>query len=192
VAGETVLVLEDNRDVRASIRTMLEENGFRVIEAFAGWQALELAEKSLPDVLLLDWQLPDISGLDVLRALRAGKCSAPAILMTAFGSEDLAIIALRLGVRDYLQKPFSPDDLSKAIEGALVEIRLRRERETLLEKLEQVAQAMDVQAKQLAHARDLLVRLARLTDEWSSKTQVDEAQHYIREIAKAIESPLRA
>ena len=192
MAGETVLVLEDNRDVRASIRTMLEENGFRVIEAFAGWQALELAEKSLPDVLLLDWQLPDISGLDVLRALRAGKCSAPAILMTAFGSEDLAIIALRLGVRDYLQKPFSPDDLSKAIEGALVEIRLRRERETLLEKLEHVAQAMDVQAKQLAHARDLLVRLARLTDEWSSKTQVDEAQHYIREIAKAIESPLRA
>ena len=177
MAGETVLVLEDNRDVRASIRTILEENGFRVIEAFAGWQALELAEKSLPDVL---------------RALRAGKCSAPAILMTAFGSEDLAIIALRLGVRDYLQKPFSPDDLFKAIEGALVEIRLRRERETLLEKLEHVEQAMDVQAKQLAHARDLLVRLARLTDGWSSKTQVDEAQHYIREIAKALESPPRA
>jgi DNA-binding response OmpR family regulator len=170
---------------------MLEEAGFNVVEAFAGWKALELAEKSPPDVLLLDWQLPDITGLDVLRALRAGKCQAPAILMTAFGSEDLAIVALRLGVRDYLQKPFGEQDLLQAIEGALVEVRLRREREILLEKLEQIAQAMEAHSKQLALARDWLVRLARLTDEWSPKSH-DEAQRYIREIAKAIDGLPRA
>jgi DNA-binding response OmpR family regulator len=190
MAGEeSVLVLEDNRDMRAFVRTVLEERGFRVIEASAGWKALQLAESAPPDVLLLDWQLPDISGLDVLRGLRAGKCQAPAILMTAFGSEELAIVALRLGVRDYLQKPFSSDDLLRAVEGALTEVRLRHERDALLVQLKQTAQGLDEYVQHLAHARDLLVKLARLTDEWGPEARVDEAQRHIREIAKALEGP---
>ena len=189
MAGEIVLVLEDNRDMRAFVRTVLQDYGFRVNEASTGWKALQLAESSPPDVLLLDWQLPDISGLDVLRGLRAGKCQAPAILMTAFGSEELAIIALRLGVRDYLQKPFSPDDLIRAVEGALTEARLRRERDAMLVQLKQTAQGLAEYIQHLSHARDLLVKLARLTDGWSSSA--DEAQRYIRDIAKALEGPPR-
>jgi DNA-binding response OmpR family regulator len=193
--GETVLVLEDNQAVRTFVKMVLQEQGFRVVEAYAGWKALQLAESAPPDVLLLDWQLPDISGLDVLRALRAGRCQAPAILMTAFGSEELAIVALRLGVRDYLQKPFGPDDLIKAVEGALAEARLRHERDALLAQLRQTAQGMDEYARHLARARDLLVKLARLTDELERskpeipKAYLDETRRYIREIGKILERP---
>jgi two-component system, NtrC family, sensor kinase len=104
-----------------------------------------LAEKSPPDLLLLDWQLPDISGLDVLRALRAGGCQSPAILMTGYGSEELAIVALRLGVRNYLLKPFSDDELFKIVESALTESRLRRENQLLIEQLAQATRWLDEQ-----------------------------------------------
>lgn len=144
--GESILVVEDNREMRALVRNMLQGHGFRVAEAHAGWKALQLAEKSPPDLLLLDWQLPDISGLDVLRALRAGGCRSPAILMTGYGSEELAIVALRLGVRNYLLKPFSDDELFQAVESALTESRLRRENQLLIEQLAQATRRLDEQA----------------------------------------------
>jgi DNA-binding response OmpR family regulator len=192
MAGESILVLEDNREIRLYIRTVLEEHGFQVIEAFTGWQALQLAENTPPDVLLLDWQLPDISGLDVLRALRTGNIQAPAILMTAYGSGELAMIALRLGARDYLQKPFSGEDLIKAVDEALTEVRLRRERESLMAQIKQSAEQLDTYPRRLQHARESLIRLARLIDEWEHKptehlqAQFGQARQYIREIAELL------
>ena len=184
--GESVLVLEDNQSIRSFVRMVLEGRGFKVIEAAAGWKALQLAEAWPPDVMLLDWQLPDITGLDVLRALRAGKIQAPAILMTAYGSEELAMIALRLGVRDYLQKPFESDDLLQAIERALSEIRTRREHAELVAQLQQSIQ-------RAAKAKAPLLKLARILDEFerglsaSLKPRVSQAHQHIREIAEALE-----
>jgi DNA-binding response OmpR family regulator len=144
-------------------------------------------------MLLLDWQLPDITGLDVLRALRSGGCQAPAILMTAFGSEELAIVALRLGVRDYLPKPFTEEELLKSIGVALIEARLRRERDTLSEQLSRAALWLDECTRQVAHIKASLAKLAYLTEEmkrgrgenWLAR--VDEARNHIRQIAEAIE-----
>jgi len=196
MSGESILVLEDNREIRLYIRAVLEEHGFRVVEASAGWKALQLAESSPPDLLLLDWQLPDISGLDVLRALRAGNIQAPAVLMTAYGSEELAMIALRLGARDYLQKPFSSDELIKAVEGALTEARLRSERESLVAQIKQSAEQLDTYPKRLQHAKESLIQLAHLVDEWEHKpaenlkAQLGQARQYIREISELLkESP---
>ena len=190
--GETILVVEDNRDVRAFVVSALETSGFAVVEAATGWQALRLAESKRPDVLLLDWQLPDISGLDVLRALRAGGCDSPAILMTGYGSEELAIIALRLGARDYLIKPFSPDELFDAIERALTETRLRRERDLLQAKLDQATQRQEKHARQLLLAKGYLYRLALLTQDLKRTTnenlvtRIEGAQEYIRQLAEAL------
>jgi len=191
--GESVLVLEDNQSIRSFVRMVLEGRGFKVIEAAAGWKALQLAEAWPPDVMLLDWQLPDITGLDVLRALRAGKIQAPAILMTAYGSEELAMIALRLGVRDYLQKPFESDDLLQAIERALSEIRTRREHAELVEQLQQSNQRLDQSIQRAAKAKAPLLKLARIMDEFerglsaSLKPRVSQAHQHIREIAEALE-----
>ena len=161
--GELVLVVEDNLDVRSFVVMTLTSHGFRVIEAGSGWQALQIAENTPPDILLLDWQLPDITGLDVLRALRAGGCMSPAILMTGYGSEDLAIVALRLGARDYLTKPFSAEELTGAVETALAETRLRRERDALLAQLAEAISWRDNYARQLTIAKSYLYRLALLT-----------------------------
>ena len=195
--GESILVVEDNRDMRVFVRDVLQRHGFHVLEAYSGWKALQLAEDSPPDALLLDWQLPDITGLDVLRALRSGGCLAPAILMTAYGSEELAIIALRLGVRDYLHKPFTEEELLKAVESALTESRLRREREMLLVQVAQLTRRLSDFAQQTALAKNYLVKLAFLIDELKQVrgenwvTRVEDARQYIRKIAGAFESLLR-
>jgi len=187
--GETILVLEDNRDIRAFVRLALDAAGFTVIEALTGWQALREAEGHPPDVLLLDWQLPDISGLDVLRALRAGGCKSPAILMTGYGSEELAMIALQLGVRDYLIKPFSAEQLLEAVQMALAETRLSRERDSLRAQLANVSEWRDKSVRQLTIAKGYLYRLALLTEglkrnreeNWS--VRIEEAEKYIRLLA---------
>lgn len=191
---ESILVVEDSREVRVFVRDVLQEHGFRVAEAYSGWKALQVAESSPPDVLLLDWQLPDISGLDVLRALRSGGCLAPAILMTSYGSEELAVVAFRFGVRDYLRKPFEADELFQAVEAALTESRLRRERDLLLAQLAQAAQRLSDCTQQIAVAKNYLVKLAFLTDELRQSrgenwvTHIEEARQYIRQIVEAIES----
>jgi DNA-binding response OmpR family regulator len=193
VSNESVLVAEDNRDMRVFVCEVLRGHGFMVMDAYNGWKALQLAESSQPDVLLLDWQLPDITGLDVLRALRMGGCHAPAILMTAFGSEELAIAALRLGVRDYLPKPFTEEDLLKAVVAALSETRLRRERDTLLGQVTQATRWLEQYTRQVARIRASLAKLAFLVEElkqgrgenWT--TRVEEAQNLVRQIAEATE-----
>lgn len=190
--GELVLVVEDNRDVRSFVMSALTSYGFQVIEATSGWRALQVAESTPPDILLLDWQLPDITGLDVLRAVRAGGSLSPAVLMTAYGSEDLAIIALRLGVRDYLVKPFSAEDLIRAVETALAETRLRHERDELRAQLAEAVQWRDTTTRQLTIAKSYLYRLALLTEglrlnrEQNWAAHIKEAQGYIRRIAEAM------
>jgi DNA-binding response OmpR family regulator len=194
VESELVLVVEDNHSVRAVLCEMLQGHGFLVAEAHAGWKALELAEKSPPDVLLLDWQLPDISGLDVLRALRAGGCQSPAILMTGYGSEELAMVALRLGVRNYLLKPFSKDELFSAMESALVEPRLRRKNTLLVEQLAQATQRLDEHAHQIVLVKATLAKLTFLISELKQRrrknwaTRVEEALQYIQQVAEAVEN----
>ena len=193
VSNESVLVAEDNRDMRVFVCEVLRGHGFMVMDAYSGWKALQLAESSQPDVLLLDWQLPDITGLDVLRALRTGGCKAPAILMTAFGSEELAITALRLGVRDYLSKPFTEEDLLKSVVAALTETRLRRERDTLLGQMAQATRWLEQYTRQVARIRASLAKLAFLVEElrqgrgenWT--TRIEEARNLIRQIAEATE-----
>ncbi len=193
--GETVLVVEDNRDVSAFVRQVLQEHGFDIQEAATGWAALQLATGFSPDVLVLDWQLPDITGLDVLQALRAGNCLAPAILMTGYGSEALAITALRLGVREYLRKPFGADDLIQAVESALIEGRLRRERESLREQLAEATHRLESYTQRINTAQKLLGKLASLTDDLKHSRGEDqdarilEMRRYLLQIAETLMGP---
>jgi DNA-binding response OmpR family regulator len=132
MAGETILIVDDSRE----IRTLLEEEilspmGFAVHSASDGEAGLQLAAQCRPDLILPDMSMPRLSGLDMLAALRRDRFAAPAILMTAYGSESVAIEAFRLGVRDYLVKPFTTDELTAAIDRSLNESRLARQREEL-------------------------------------------------------------
>lgn len=134
--NETILVVDDSEEiVRVLTDYMLVPLGYQAITASNGRRGLELAVSRRPDLIMLDMQMPVMSGLDVLTALRKTDCQAPVIFMTMHGSESIVVEVFRLGVRDYLAKPFTMEEVQRAVDGALQESRLRREREELARNL---------------------------------------------------------
>ena len=132
MAGETLLIVDDSRDIRALLdKDVLSPMGFAVQTAGDGKEGLELAARCRPDLILLDMNMPRMSGLEMLAMLRKTESTVPAILMTAYGSENVAIEAFRLGVRDYIIKPFTSDEILQSIDRALNESRLARQKEEL-------------------------------------------------------------
>ncbi len=136
MARERVLIIDDSADIRSFLQDMvLGPRGYVVTVATDGQSGLELALAQKPDLILLDVNMPRMTGLEVLEALREHDFSAPVILMTFYGSENIAVQAFRLGVRDYVRKPFEVEEVLAAIDRALTESRLRRERERLMREL---------------------------------------------------------
>lgn len=132
MASETILIVDDNQQfARTLIDYMLKPAGYRVIHADNGQAGIRLATDHEPDLILLDMHMPHMTGLQVLEALRQTDCRAPVLFMTGEGTEAIAVKAFRLGVRDYLVKPFDSEILQEAVDRALAEIRLVREKEKL-------------------------------------------------------------
>ncbi|MCL4297526.1 MAG: response regulator [Anaerolineae bacterium] len=136
MSNETILVVDDSAEiVRVLKEYMLTPLGYQVISAADGRSGLKLAVSRQPDLILLDMQLPFMDGLEVLKSLRQAGCQAPVIFMTMHGSESTVVEVFRLGVRDYLAKPFTVEDVQQAVDRALQESRLVREREELTRNL---------------------------------------------------------
>ncbi len=108
-----VLVVDDEQRMAKFIRLNLEHDGFRVVEAFTGTQAMDRLRTSLPDLVLLDVMLPDLDGFEVLKMIRLIS-PVPVIMVTAKGEEEERIHGLELGADDYVTKPFSPASWSAA------------------------------------------------------------------------------
>lgn len=126
-AGARVLVVEDEDVIRALLEETLRDEGFRVEGVSTGEEALKRLESSLYDVVLLDLNLPGIHGLNVLSAAPSSQTDAQFIVMTAFGSVDTAVDAMKLGAFDYLNKPFRTAELLLTLRRAVEEKELRRE-----------------------------------------------------------------
>jgi len=127
---ETILVVDDNLDFARTLeRYTLAPLGYQVLYAANGQSGLQLAVSHLPDLILLDMNMPNMTGMEMLRALRQTDCTSPVIFMTMHGSESIAVDAFRLGVRDYLVKPFAIEEAQQAVDRALREKRLIREKE---------------------------------------------------------------
>jgi two-component system NtrC family sensor kinase len=142
---EEILVIDDSEHVsRMLAQTVLPELGYRAAIALTGKSGLERLRARLPDLILLDLQLPDMNGLDFLRILTQEGIDVPVILMTAHGSEMIAVEAFRLGARNYLIKPFSDSEAREVIDQALRERRLQRERDRLFQLLQQRVQELTV------------------------------------------------
>jgi two-component system alkaline phosphatase synthesis response regulator PhoP len=108
-----VLVVDDEKDITALVAYHLEREGFRVLQAHDGLQALELVRRERPSLLILDLMLPHLSGLDVCRRLRKEPDTArlPILMLTAKAEETDKVLGLELGGDDYLTKPFGPKEL---------------------------------------------------------------------------------
>ncbi|MBN2499567.1 MAG: response regulator transcription factor [Anaerolineales bacterium] len=100
------------------IRLNLEHDGFQVVEAFTGQQAMDRLRETLPDLVLLDVMMPDIDGFEVLRLIRENN-DVPVIMLTAKGEEDDRVRGLELGADDYVTKPFSPRELVSRVRAVL-------------------------------------------------------------------------
>jgi class 3 adenylate cyclase/FixJ family two-component response regulator len=136
VSGETVLVMDDGRDNRDFIVDyILKPNGFVPLVARDGVEGMDMVRQHNPDVILLDLQMPRMNGLQVLEALQTEGLDIPVILMTFHGSEEIAVEVFRKGVRDYVKKPYTVEEMLETLERCLGEVRLRKEKEALTERL---------------------------------------------------------
>jgi len=113
-----ILVADDEERMVRFIRLNLEHDGFQVVEAYRGAQAIDRLRSTLPDLILLDVMLPDLDGFEVLRIIRENS-SVPVIMLTAKGEEEDRVRGLELGADDYVTKPFSPRELVSRVRAVL-------------------------------------------------------------------------
>ena len=118
---EKILIVEDEKDIIKMLEYNLKKEGFRVTNARDGEDALDLALRQYPDLILLDLMLPGIDGLEVCKTLKkeTKTASIPIIMLTAKSQESDKVVGLELGADDYITKPFSPRELLARIKAVL-------------------------------------------------------------------------
>lgn len=116
-----ILIVDDEPSIRDMIKVALELVGFECIEAASAIEAMPLIVDERPDLVLLDWMMPEVSGIDLLRRLRRdqGTQEIPVILLTAKADEQNTVQALDAGADDYITKPFSARELTSRIKSVL-------------------------------------------------------------------------
>ncbi len=113
-----ILVVDDEERMARFIRLNLEHDGFQVVEAYKGMQAIQVLRDKMPDLVLLDVMLPDLDGFEVLKLIREFN-SVPVIMLTAKSEEDDRVRGLEYGADDYITKPFSPRELVSRVRAVL-------------------------------------------------------------------------
>jgi DNA-binding NtrC family response regulator len=146
MADETVLVVDDEKLVRWSLRQKYEEWGFTVLEAESGAAALRMAHSGNPGLILLDVRLPDLSGLEVLERLKDAGDASAVIMITADPQLDDVKAAIKLGAFDFIGKPIDFDELHVTTQNALEATRLRSEVESLRSEMQRRVGYRDVVA----------------------------------------------
>ncbi len=157
-----LLVVDDEPGLRQSLRLLLTEEGFEVAEAADGERALQLALEDPFDAVLCDVRMPALDGLSFLRRYRSGGGTALVIMMSAYGTEDAAIAAMKEGAYDYIAKPFRADEVILVLRKAEERERLRHEVESLRSALGPGAASPDIVAASAAmrSALDVVAKVA--------------------------------
>ncbi|MEY2713846.1 MAG: hypothetical protein RIT24_189, partial [Planctomycetota bacterium] len=126
-----ILVVDDKELMRDSVAAILSRKGHTVITAADGSAALARIADKRPECVVTDLQMPGMNGLELLESIRKIDAELPVVFMTAFGSVETAVEAMRKGAFDYVTKPFSGDELAISTERALEHARLLRENQVL-------------------------------------------------------------
>ena len=133
LATSYILVAEDERGQAEILKYNLEEEGFRVGVAPDGQRALDMIGEAVPDLLVLDWMLPEVSGIKIMKKLRSGSDTKtlPVIMLTARGEEDDRLRGFEVGVDDYVVKPYLPSELIARVHAVLRRSRPELEEENI-------------------------------------------------------------
>lgn len=169
MAAEKVLVVDDAQGVIDFLSDyVLGPNGYEVLSALDGEGGLSLAVSKNPDLIILDLEMPRMSGMEVLEALNERGSDIPVIVITFHGSESIAAETFRLGVKNYVTKPFKMEEILEAIEQALNESRLRKDKAELLQRVQSANKELERRIKEfnilhgIGQAMNSLLRLEDL------------------------------
>ena len=123
---DNILVVDDDPDIREVLKDRLESLGYRVLTADSGKEGLDLLEKECPQLILLDIEMPALSGIEVLKEIRKRDLDLTVVMITAYGTIERAVEAMKEGAYDFIPKPFEPDHVALIVQKAFERERLKR------------------------------------------------------------------
>jgi DNA-binding NtrC family response regulator len=162
MANELIMVVDDEVGMCQYLEKLLGDNGYRVVVASDGSRALEIAGKQLPDLAMVDLKMPKMNGLQLMGKFKKIHPEIIVIIMTAYGTMESAIKAMKLGAYDYINKPFEMDEILLVINKALEKKKLEEENITLHKELQKSYSFEDIisQDYQMHKIFDLVRRIA--------------------------------
>ena len=184
-APHQILVVDDDRAMREMLSSLFKERDCHVLEASRADEALELAAENDVDVVLSDIRMPGRSGVELVGELRRLRPETPVILMTAFGSIDSAVDAMRSGAFDYITKPFEPDVVVFAVERALERHVLEEENRRLRRAVDQTSSLGDLIGRSAA-MREVFALVRKIAHNRSSVLITGESGTGKEVVARAI------
>lgn len=161
-----ILVMEDESSVAQGLEMILTEEGYKVDVAATGRSALTTLENDGIDLLVADLRLPDIDGMDVVRHVRQNKPGTEVIVITGYGTTAIAVEAMKLGVRDFLPKPFGEEQIKTAIGEAL--------KEHMEKPVAPVIKKAETEEEKLIQKREVIQVLNRSADDTDFWTDLME------------------
>jgi DNA-binding NtrC family response regulator len=152
-----ILVMEDEPNVAKGLEMILNEEGYAVDLADTGGLALEAFKQRRFDLLVADLNLPDIDGMEVIKKVKEEKPETEVIVITGYGTTATAVTAMKLGVHDFLPKPFTEDQIKTAVDEAL--------KKHEVEPLEAVTKEAETEEEKLIRKREVLGVLSRTAED---------------------------
>src|SRR6476646_9694373 len=154
-----ILVVDDEAEIRRSVRMILEYEGYEVIEASSGPEGVTLVERESPDLVFLDIKMPGMDGLDALQRIKASKETLPVVIISGHGTVSTAVEATKAGAFDFIEKPLASERVLVTIRNALDQTRLRDEN-TSLKRAVEVRHQMVGESAALRQVWDAIKRAA--------------------------------
>jgi two-component system KDP operon response regulator KdpE len=201
-----ILIVDDEPPIRRLLRTSLVSQGFQIVEAATGREALDEVGQARPDLIVLDLGLPDMQGQEVIRLLRGQGSSVPIVVLSSRTDETGKVEALDLGADDYVTKPFGTDELLARIRTALRH-RLQQQGERpvfssgglsvdLVRRIVRVSgtevklspKEYDILRMLVAHAGKVLTHRMLMSEVWGGETDIQYLRIYVRQLRQKIEA----
>jgi two-component system response regulator AtoC len=158
--SDKILVVDDEYSNRRILEQVLGRAGYTVETASDGAEALKKLESSPPDLIILDFMMPELNGMDVLKELRQRDDDTPVIMVTAFGTVERAVDAMQAGAFDFITRPLKPDHIALVVRKALERQRLKRGVETLSKEVGEHHQLITGSSVRMKQAVDLARKTA--------------------------------
>ena len=158
--SEKILIVDDEPSNRNILSQELTHEGYSVLAASDGREALSKVESFRPDPIILDYMMPDLSGLEVLKELRKKENDTPVVMITAYGTMERAVEAMKEGAYDFITRPFEPEHIALVVRKALEQQRLKRGVEILSEEVEERYRLVTGESGKMREAVDLARKAA--------------------------------